>query len=194
MLSTELLWRYVVFASECLDEVAAIGEACFLSNIIQIKIRKKKQVLCFTKPDKFDILLTGLSIEFTEALSEVRVAHMTSFCELFYLERFVCMCINVFRNGMDGAFLTRESKGFIRIEAVRTPDAKYISQKRTDIGLQQNTAAVFLFPHFLKTVCKERVYRIRMQDILCQKEGCVWVSLRQPEKRSKINSGEYRAQ
>lgn len=77
VLCAELFRRHAVFAAEGFNKVAAIRETCFLTDIIEVEICKKQQILCFRQTYEFDVFLAGLTIQFSKGLGEVGITHMT---------------------------------------------------------------------------------------------------------------------
>ena len=141
-----------MFAPECLDKVAAIRKAGLLTDVVQVKIRKKQKILCLAQPDKFNVFLAGLPIELPEALGKIGIAHVADGGKILDLDRFVRMCIDVFGDRVDRILGIRQCKRLVGVKAKRTPFPQDMGEQCIDMRLDHNTVAVFLRSHFLNTV------------------------------------------
>ena len=78
------------------NQVAAIGEASFVTNEVQIIICKKEKVLHLTKAYEFDVLFAGSTVELVEASGKIGVTHVTHFRKLGNPKTLMAMGINIF--------------------------------------------------------------------------------------------------
>ena len=148
-----------VLAPERLDKVAAIRKAGLLADVVQVKIRKKQEILCLAQPDKFNVFLAGLPIEFPEALGKIGIAHVADGGKILDLDRFVRMCINVFGDRVDRILGIRQGKRLVGVKAQRTPFPQDMGKQCIDMRLDHDPVAIFLCSHFLNTVRKKMLNR-----------------------------------
>ena len=75
--------------------MAAVGKAYFACNSCKVIISKKQKILCLVKPDKFNILLTALSVLLMKYLCKVGITHVTFGRQVGNIDIFIGMLINI---------------------------------------------------------------------------------------------------
>lgn len=81
-----------------LNEMTAVGESGFLTDIIQIVVGKEQHIVCFADFDEFYVFLAGLSIQKLKIFGKVRVTHTALLCQFFNAQQLVRVFIDVFGN------------------------------------------------------------------------------------------------
>lgn len=81
--------------------MAAVRKAGFLTDVIQVKIGEKKEVLYLKNPKPFNICLTAYAVNGLEFFCKTGIAHSTFLGKLIYLEAVFDMKVNVFCNIVD---------------------------------------------------------------------------------------------
>ena len=76
--------------------MAAIREACFLTDIGQVIIREQQQIFRFGHADIFNIFFAGAAVKLAEFFCKEGITHIAHGCQILYFKRLVGMCINIF--------------------------------------------------------------------------------------------------
>ena len=97
----ELFRCDIVVFLKILNHMTAIREAGFLTDIIQVKIGEKKEVLYLKNPEPFNICLTTYSIDGLKFFRKTGIAHPAFLGKLIYLKAVFDMKVNVFGNTVD---------------------------------------------------------------------------------------------
>ena len=79
------------------DEVAGIGEAGFLADVVESFVGVEKKVVGFADSYKFNVFLAGAAKVSFELLSKVGVTHSAFAGKIFYTDIFCRMGVYIFK-------------------------------------------------------------------------------------------------
>ena len=143
ILYAELLRRDVLVFPEGLDHVAAVGETGCLADVGHVVVGEEQHVLRLDHADILDVLLARTPVDLAELLRKEGVAHVATHGELLNLQRLVGVCVDVLRDGLDGA--ARRGGDLVgRREPALPPDAQYIDQDAVEVGVYDHVVPVML--------------------------------------------------
>ena len=132
--------------AESADQVAAVGEAGFLSDIVQIQIGKQQKFLNLVHPGKFDIFLAGLVVRLAEEAGKMRVTHAAQPGQLLNLQILGAVLVNVLADPEDRHVPVIDGGDHrLCVEPALLQQADQMGQQHGHAGAGEDIEAIHLF-------------------------------------------------
>ena len=119
----------MVQPAEAAYQVAAVGEAGFLGNRIQIVVCEQQKVLGLCEAYEFDVLLAALAVLSVKYLGEVGITHVTHFGQVINLQNFVRMPVDIDSYVQNGIVICFSRQLCLEWNTAVVPEAQDLKHK-----------------------------------------------------------------